>query len=58
MTLFTALVPTEATLQLQAAEIKNAAWLPYEQARQRLTYENLKQLLDQAHAHLREQINA
>lgn len=58
MTLFTAVVPTETALQLQAAEIKNAAWLPYEQARQRLTYENLKQLLDQAHAHLREQINA
>lgn len=52
MTLFLAEVKEPETIKLQAVEIKNASWLPYEEARQRLTYDNLKQLLDQANAHL------
>ncbi|MBM6754610.1 NUDIX domain-containing protein [Lactobacillus alvi] len=52
MTLFTAELADQAALTLQAAEIKNAAWLPYQAARERLTYDNLKQLLDEANAYL------
>lgn len=52
MTLFLAEVKDPEMIKLQAEEIKNDAWLPYEEARQRLTYDNLKQLLDQANAHL------
>ena len=39
-------------LHLQAEEIKNAGWFNYQDARQRLTYDNLKELLDQVDAHL------
>lgn len=52
MTLFLAEVKDPEMIKLQAAEIKDDSWLPYEEARQRLTYDNLKQLLDQANAHL------
>ena len=52
MTLYTAEVPEPEALHLQAEEIKNAGWFNYDEARQRLTYNNLKELLDQAHAHL------
>ena len=52
MTLYTAEVPEPEALHLQAEEIENAGWFNYDEARQRLTYNNLKELLDQAHAHL------
>lgn len=52
MTLYTAQVSEPESLHLQAAEIENAGWFNYDQARQRLTYNNLKELLDQSHAHL------
>lgn len=52
MTLYLAEVTAEHQLQLQAEEIKNAGWFTYEAARQRLTYDNLKQLLDQANEYL------
>lgn len=52
MTLYTASVADEAALRLQVEEIENAGWYNYEQARQRLTYNNLKELLDQVNAHL------
>lgn len=52
MTLFLAEVTRQHQLQLQAAEIKNAGWFTYEKARQRLTYRNLKNLLDQANNYL------
>ncbi|HIX34955.1 MAG TPA: NUDIX domain-containing protein [Candidatus Limosilactobacillus merdigallinarum] len=52
MTLYTACLDDQEDLQLQAEEIKNAGWFNYEDARQQLTYDNLKQLLDQVNAHL------
>ena len=52
MTLYTAELPEDEDLHLQAEEIKNAGWFDYQDARQRLTYDNLKELLDQVHAHL------
>lgn len=52
MTLYLADLTTQPALTLQAAEIKAAAWLPYAAARERLSYANLKGLLDQANAHL------
>lgn len=52
MTLYTAELADPESLNLQAEEIKNAGWFNYDDARQRLTYTNLKELLDKAHAHL------
>lgn len=52
MTLYTAELPEDEDLHLQAEEIKNASWFDYQDARQRLTYDNLKELLDQVNAHL------
>ena len=52
MTLYTACLDDQEDWQLQAEEIKNAGWFNYEDARQQLTYDNLKQLLDQVNAHL------
>lgn len=52
MTLYLAEVTKEHQLKLQGEEIKNAGWFGYQAARQRLTYDNLKELLDQANAHL------
>lgn len=52
MTLYLAEVTKEHQLKLQGEEIKNAGWFDYQAARQRLTYDNLKELLDQANAHL------
>lgn len=54
LTLFTAQVPATETIDLQTVEIKDAVWLPYEAARRRLTYDNLKDLLAQVNAHLME----
>ena len=52
MTLFTAELAEQEGVTLQVEEIKNAAWLTYETARERLTYDNLKQLLDETNAYL------
>lgn len=52
MTLFTAQVAPKQVVKLQAAEIKNAGWFDYETAREKLTYDNLKLLLDQVNTHL------
>ena len=52
MTLYTAELSEDEDLHLQAEEIKNAGWFDYQDARQRLTYDNLKELLDQVNAHL------
>ena len=52
MTLYTAELPEDEDLHLQAEEIKNAGWFDYQDDRQRLTYDNLKELLDQVNAHL------
>lgn len=52
MTLYIAEVTAQQVISLQAAEIKNAAWFNYDAARTRLTYDNLKELLDQANQYL------
>ena len=52
MTLYTAKLEQETDLTLQAIEIKNAGWFDYETARNRLTYDNLKQLLDDVNTYL------
>jgi NTP pyrophosphohydrolases including oxidative damage repair enzymes len=52
MTLYTAKLERATDLTLQAIEIKNAGWFDYETARNRLTYDNLKQLLDDVNTYL------
>ena len=52
MTLYTADLPQSEDIHLQAEEIKNCGWFNYADARERLTYYNLKQLLDQVNDHL------
>lgn len=52
MTLYTAELHQSEAIQLQVEEILNCAWLPYTEARERLTYDNLKELLDQVNTHL------
>lgn len=52
MTLYLAEVTKKHQLQLQTEEIKNAGWFEYQAARERLTYDNLKELLDQVNDHL------
>lgn len=52
MTLFTAESDQSEDIQLQAEEIKNSGWFKYDDAREQLTYDNLKKLLDQVNEHL------
>lgn len=52
MTLYTADLTQSEDIHLQAEEIKNCGWFNYADARERLTYDNLKQLLDQVNEHL------
>ncbi|WP_461239893.1 bis(5'-nucleosyl)-tetraphosphatase [Paucilactobacillus sp. N302-9] len=52
MTLFTAQVTDQDQTMLQEAEIKNADWFSYQAAREKLTYDNLKVLLDQVNDYL------
>lgn len=52
MTLYTAELTQKEDIKLQAEEIKNSGWFDYATARQQLTYDNLKELLDQVNAHL------
>ncbi|BAP86442.1 NUDIX hydrolase [Paucilactobacillus hokkaidonensis JCM 18461] len=52
MTLYTTKVSSDQSIKLQAEEIKNAVWLGYSAAREKLTYDNLKQLLDQINEEL------
>ena len=52
MTLYTADLTQSEDIQVQAEEIKNCGWFNYADARERLTYDNLKQLLDQVNDHL------
>ena len=52
MTLYTADLTQSEDIHLQAEEIKNCGWFNYADARERLTYDNLKQLLDQVNDHL------
>lgn len=52
MTLYTADLTENEDIHLQAEEIKNCGWFNYQDARERLTYDDLKDLLDQVNAHL------
>lgn len=52
MTLFTADLTANEDIHLQTEEIKNCGWFNYADARKQLTYDNLKQLLDQVNDHL------
>lgn len=52
MTLYTADLTQSEDIHLQAEESKNCGWFNYADARERLTYNNLKQLLDQVNDHL------
>lgn len=52
MTLYTADLTQSEDIHLQAEEIKNCGWFNYADARERLTYDNLEQLLDQVNDHL------
>lgn len=52
MTLYTADLTKNEDIHLQAEEIKNCDWFNYKDARERLTYDNLKELLDQVNDHL------
>ena len=53
MTLYTA--DLTANEDIQAEEIRNCGWFNYQDARKQLTYDNLKQLLDQVNDHLTKQ---
>lgn len=52
MTLYTANLTEHENIRLQGEAIKNCGWFTYQDARERLTYDNLKQLLDQVNDHL------
>ncbi|WP_283621340.1 bis(5'-nucleosyl)-tetraphosphatase [Limosilactobacillus avium] len=55
MTLYTADLAANEDIHLQAEEIRNCGWFNYQDARKQLTYDNLKQLLDQVNDHLTKQ---
>lgn len=52
MTLFTAKAAADRAIHLQTEEIMDSGWFNHQDARQRLTYDNLKHLLDQVNDHL------
>ncbi len=52
MTLYTAELNQTEDIKLQVEEIKNCGWFTYADARERLTYDNLKELLDQVNTYL------
>lgn len=55
MTLFTAKVSEKTPIELQTIEIDGSQWLNYVAAREKLTYDNLKELLDQVNQYLEKQ---
>jgi len=57
VTLFTSEVPSGAVVTRQAIEISAIGWFDYETARERLTYDNLKQMLDQANTYIEQQLH-
>ncbi|MFC6181146.1 bis(5'-nucleosyl)-tetraphosphatase [Lactiplantibacillus daowaiensis] len=52
VTLFVSEVPSGVAVTRQTEEISAIGWFDYAAARERLTYDNLKQLLDQANAYI------
>ncbi|WP_047999086.1 bis(5'-nucleosyl)-tetraphosphatase [Lactiplantibacillus herbarum] len=57
VTLFTSEVPSGAVVTRQEIEISAIGWFDYETARERLTYDNLKQMLDQANTYIEQQLH-
>ncbi|WP_203637511.1 bis(5'-nucleosyl)-tetraphosphatase [Levilactobacillus wangkuiensis] len=53
--LYTSLVPADSKIKRQVEEISEFGWFDYKIARERLSYDNLKGLLDQANTYLEEQ---
>lgn len=53
--LYTALVPADSVIKRQVVEISEFGWFTYQSARETLSYENLKGLLDQANTYLEDQ---
>ncbi|MFC6289588.1 bis(5'-nucleosyl)-tetraphosphatase [Levilactobacillus angrenensis] len=56
--LYTALVPADSQITRQVAEISEFGWFDYPTARQTLSYDNLKGLLDQANTYLEDHHDA
>jgi len=52
VTLFVSEVPTGVAVTRQKAEISAVGWFDYAAARERLTYDNLKRMLDEANAYI------
>lgn len=52
VTLFSAEVPTDAVVRLQQEEISASGWFDYPTAREKLTYLNLKQVLDRVNDYI------
>ncbi|HJD99450.1 bis(5'-nucleosyl)-tetraphosphatase [Levilactobacillus brevis] len=50
--LYTALVPADSVIERQTVEISAFGWFDYATARDTLSYDNLKGLLDQANTYL------
>ncbi|MFB9768892.1 bis(5'-nucleosyl)-tetraphosphatase [Lactiplantibacillus modestisalitolerans] len=52
VTLFVSKVPSGVAVTRQKVEISAVGWFDYATARERLTYDNLKQMLDEANAYI------
>lgn len=57
MTLFVSEVPAGVAITRQQIEISATGWFDYATARDRLTYDNLKELLDQANDYIEKKLN-
>jgi len=55
VTLFVSQVPTGVAVTRQKVEISAVGWFDYATARKRLTYDNLKKMLDQANDYIEAQ---
>ncbi|ETY75021.1 bis(5'-nucleosyl)-tetraphosphatase [Lactiplantibacillus fabifermentans] len=56
VTLFVSEVPTGVAVTRQVEEISAIGWFDYATARKRLTYDNLKELLDQANDYIEKKL--
>ena len=56
VTLFVSEVPSGTAVTRQKAEISAIGWFDYAAARERLTYDNLKQMLDQANTYIEQHL--
>ena len=56
VTLFVSEVPSGVVVTRQQVEISAIGWFDYAAARERLTYDNLKQMLDQANTYIEQHL--